>query len=92
MEQHIELYEKYIRDSFEEIEWWEDNMPAGAFKPTYGYRRIYPLLETIKYPREIEDIKDEFIVVFHGDYEIICKGNYDDFCITLNDMRNNQLE
>lgn len=92
MEQRIEVYEKYVKNSFDEIQWREDNMPAGAFKPTYGYRRIYPLLETIKYPREIEGNDEELIIVFHGDYEMIVRGNYDEFCIKLNDLRNNLNE
>lgn len=91
MEQHIELYEKYVKNSIEEIEYYEEDLGI-PLKLTYGYRRIYPLLETIKYPREIVDNNEEFIIVFHGDYEIICKGNYDEFCITLNDLRNNMNE
>jgi hypothetical protein len=96
MEQRIELYEKYVSNSDEEIDQYE--AMGLTLKPTYNYRRIYPLVSDICYIREIEDNKQETIVVFKSMIEhkeghsIIVLGNYDELCIKLNDLENSILE
>jgi hypothetical protein len=96
-EQRIELYEKYCKDSEETIEYYT-NLIGDNFVPTYGYRRINPLVSDILYPREIEHIKYETIIVFKSllegqeGHSIIVKGNYDDLCIQLNDMENSIID
>ena len=90
-EQRIELWEKYVSNSDEEIEQYE--ALGIPLKATYSYRRIYPFIKDI-YPREIEDNKDETIIVFKGliekqeGHSIIVMGNYDEICIQLDDMEN----
>lgn len=96
MSQRIELYEKYVSNSDEEIEQYESM--GIELKPTYRYRRINPLISDIAYPREIEGNKEETIIVFKGlvkgveGHSIIVLGGYDDICITLNDIENNKIE
>ncbi len=94
MELRIELYEKYCKDSEETVEFYTNILPEGKFIPTYGYRRIYPLISDILYIRAIEHIKDETIIVFKSliegqeGHSIIVLGNYDELCIQINDMEN----
>jgi hypothetical protein len=94
--ERVELYEKYCSNSDEEVEWSEKY--GIDLKPTYSYRRIYPLITDICYIREIESNKKEFIVVFKSMIEgkeghsIIVLGNYDELCIRLNDLENSTLE
>jgi len=90
--ERIELYEKYCSNSDEEIEWYESM--GMKLKPTYCYRRIYPLITDILYVREIENNKQEVIVVFKSlvegreGHSIIALGNYDELCIKLDDIEN----
>ena len=92
----IELYEKYCSNSDEEIEQYE--AMGLTLKPTYRYRRIYPFVSDILYPRAIEGNNQEVIVVFKSMIEgkeghsVIVLGNYDELCIRLNDLENSTLE
>jgi len=94
--ERIELLEKYCSNSETEIEWY-DSM-GMTLKPTFCYRRIYPLISDICYAREIEDNKEETIIVFKSlvegreGHSIIVLGNYDELCIKLNDLENSRLE
>lgn len=96
MDTRIELYEKYCSNSDEEIEQYEQM--GLTLKPTYSYRRIFPLLSDICYIREINGNKQELIVVFKSlvegreGHSIIVLGNYDELCIRLNDLENSTLE
>ena len=96
MEKRIELREKYVSNSDEEIE--ECDRLGLPIKLTYSYRRIYPLISDICYLRAIERNKKETIVVFKSlvegreGHSIIVLGNYDELCIKLNDIENSRLE
>ena len=92
----VELLEKYCANSDEEVALFETlGIPL---KPTYSYRRIFPLLSDICYIREINGNKQELIVVFKSlvegreGHSIIVLGNYDELCIRLNDLENSTLE
>lgn len=88
----IELLERYSTDKYSD-EWWEDNMPKGSIRnSSYSYRRTMPLVEMIERPIEIVGNKDEFIVRFWGGEDIVCKGDFDEFCILLNDIEENMFE
>jgi hypothetical protein len=91
-ELRIELYEKYCSNSDEEIDQYEQM--GMVLKPTYRYRRINPLISDILYIREVEDIKDETIIVFKSlvkgreGHSTIVLGSYDDIWIKINDLEN----
>jgi hypothetical protein len=95
MRARIELYEKYVTNSEDEIE--EYDRMGLELKLTFGYRRINVLLKDIFYPREIDGNNQESIIVFKGRWggegtSIIVKGSYDDICIQLNDIENSKIE
>ena len=82
--------------SDEEIDYYENQLGV-PLKLTYGYRRINTFVKDIAYIREIKDNKKECEVVFKGmngteGYSITVLSNYDDLCITLNDIENNRME
>lgn len=89
----IEIYEKYLAEGEYSADWWRENMPEGTEPPLqYCYRRTMPLLQEIDRPIEIVGNSDECIVRFWTGEEITIKANYDDFCIFLNDIENDEDE
>lgn len=57
----------------------------------WKYERINPLLSEIT-PQEIEGVEDHCMIKFKGGYKCIVKFNYDELCIRINDLENNEIE
>lgn len=85
----IEVYEKFLDVSDEELE-AVDRM--GMEPPqNWNYRRTYVPLYDIWRPAEIPGNKEELRLIFNTGDEMTIKGNYDTFCIQLNDKENSEM-
>lgn len=87
MPTRIELYEKYeIQDN--NCPDWES---MGVVSPKnqskrYGYRRTMVMVDFIERPIEIPGNGNEFIVRFMSGEDMVCLGDFDEFCIRLHDQ------
>lgn len=75
----IEFTERFL--SPEEKEYWE-NLKV---EPVYHYRKIYPCLATVEYPREIPGDPDHCEILFKDDYVLVVKGAYQDIALQIDD-------
>ena len=88
MEQIIEVYERYLTNSDEEIQLYEDiGLPLPA---DYDYRRLRIRIEDIMDVKQ--ETERESKIIFFGGYEIIVFGNADEIFIRINDLKNNEIE
>ena len=89
----IEVLEKYEMYSKDEPDW--DRMGVTSPKssePRYSYRRTYIDASYIERPIEIPGNKKEFVIMFWSGDEIVVKGDYDLFCLQLNDIEEGMFE
>lgn len=87
MPQRIELYEKYFIEHEDEPDWESMGVPSPRNQSNkYGYRRTMVMVDFIERPIEIPGSKKEFVVRFMSGEEMICFGDYDQFCIALHDI------
>ena len=84
----IELNEK-VKEELTDEEYNLQELGVPVHK-NYLYQRIFPLVSEIS-PVEIEDNEDECIIQFSGGYKTTVRYNYDELCIRLNDMENNEM-
>ena len=83
----IEVYEKYpLNGDVEERAEYYANLKIAMPEEEYGYRRTMPMVEMIDRPIEIVGNKNEFLLLFWSGEQMTVLGNYDDFCIELNDI------
>jgi hypothetical protein len=80
----IEFTERFI--SQEEKEYWENI----KVEPIYHYRKIYPCLSTVDYPREIPGDPDHCEVLFKDDYVLVVKGTYQDIALQIDDRESQE--
>lgn len=88
------MYEKYpVTTNGYDADWWLENMPKGTPPPDqqYGYRRTMILVDVIERPIEVVGSNDEFMIRFWSGEDMICCGNYDEFCVTLHDMEEEMM-
>jgi hypothetical protein len=81
----IEFYEKIEDISEEERELWERMGAVKKAGRSWEYRRIYPLLYTVDYPKEIPGNTKECLIQFTDLSQTIVKGSYEDVCILIDD-------
>jgi len=87
MPTRIELYEKYFIEHEDEPDWEGMGVVSPKNQPTkYGYRRTMVMVDFIERPIEIPGSDKEFMVRFMSGEEMICLGNYDQFCIAIHDI------
>lgn len=86
----VEVYEKYPIDGDISPDYWA-NLKIKPPPESYSYRRTMPLIDTIERPIEIPGSEDEFIIRFWTGEDMICKGDYDEFCILLNDIESDLI-
>lgn len=85
-ELRIEFTERYLDDlpTDEEIETAKNlklAIPEGKMK----YRRVYPRLEHIDYPRELTGVKTHCELLFMDGSTMVVKGAYDDICMKIDE-------
>ena len=84
----IEVYERYITNDEEEIEWYKS---MGIKLPIdYDYRRIKIPIEDIMDVRQITE-RDSRIYFFSG-WEMVVFGDADELFIRINDLKHNEME
>jgi hypothetical protein len=81
----IEFCEKIEDISEEERELWERMGDTKKIGRSWEYRRIYPLLYTVDYPKEIPGNTKECLIQFTDQSQIVVKGSYDDVCNKIDD-------
>ena len=86
----LELYEKYPIGGEVDMDYYQ-NLRIEPPEVKHGYRRTMPLIETIERPIEIPGNKKELIIRFWGGEDMTILGDYDSFCIQLNDIEENML-
>lgn len=88
----IEIREKYELNGKGE-DYWRNILPPGAEIPDseFGCRRTYILVEEIERPIDIPDNKNEFILRLWSGQELLVEGDYDTFCILLDDAEEKML-
>ena len=87
----IEVYEKYETYDQSEPDWDSMGVTRPRNQPQYSYRRTYLDAGIIDRPIEIPGNKREFVLrLFSGD-DIIVKGDYDQFCIQLDDIEEQMM-
>lgn len=87
----IEVYEKYETYDQSEPDWDRMGVTRPRSQPKYSYRRTYLDAGIIDRPIEIPGNKKEFVLrLFSGD-DIIVKGDYDQFCIQLDDIEERMM-
>lgn len=87
----IEVYEKYETYDQSEPDWEMMGIPRPKNQSQYSYRRTYLDAGIIDRPIEIPGNKREFVLrLFSGD-DIIVKGDYDQFCIQLDDIEEQMM-
>lgn len=91
--ERIELYEKYL-SNWEEVDDLQERKGFSrkeAMKAAeYKYRRTYPRICEIDRLIEIVGNKRECKVRFFNGSTITVRSNYDDLCIRINDMEDEQ--
>lgn len=91
--ERIELYEKYLSnwDDIEDLQERKGFSRKEAMKAAiFKYRRTYPKLKEIDRVIEIVGDKRECKVRFFNGYTITVRSNYDDLCIRINDLEDEQ--
>jgi len=85
MPKRIEVYEKYYKEG-DDPDWESMGIPTPKNQEyEYGYRRTMVMVDFIERPIEIPGNKKEFVLRFMNGEDMICKGDYDQFSITLHD-------
>lgn len=83
----IEVYEKHVVNPIDDDERERlINLRLKLPKEEYNYRRTMPMVEMIDRPIEILGNNKEFILLFWSGEQMTVLGNYDEFCIKLNDL------
>lgn len=83
----IEVYEKHVVNPIDDDERERlTNLRLKLPKEEYNYRRTMPMVEMIDRPIEILGNNKEFILLFWSGEQMTVLGNYDEFCIKLNDL------
>lgn len=86
----IEILERYVTNSQDEIDWYDQmNIPL---KLTYKYASFPIDVDNIKDVKPYKGSKIECIVYFEGGGNTICYGNADELFIKINDLKNNEME
>lgn len=82
----IEVYEKYEFYDRDEPDWETMGVARPKNPPQYSYRRTYLDAFQIERPIEIPGVKNEFVLRLISGEDMICLGDFDQFCITLHDI------
>ena len=89
--QRIELMERYVanRSYLEELK--EQGVKNLHDYTEHKYRRTNPRLVEIERIVEVPENANVCKVLFYSGEMLTVKGSFDDLCIQLNDMENNEM-
>lgn len=83
----IEVYERYVAN-IEEVEELENLGVPIKNQAQYRYRRTNPRMEDIDRIIEIEGNDQECVLLFYSGEAMLVKANFEELCITFNDLEN----
>lgn len=87
----IEVYEKYETYDQSEPDWDSMGVTRPRNQPQYSYRRTYLDAGLIERPIEIPGNKREFVLRLFSGEDIVVKGDYNQFCIQLDDIEEQMM-
>lgn len=87
----IEVYEKYEFYDRDEPDWEQMGVARPKNPPQYSYRRTYLDAFQIERPIEIPGVKNEFVLRLISGEDMVIKGDYDQFCIQLDDIEEQMI-
>ena len=87
----IEVYEKYEPYDQSEPDWDSMGVTRPRNQPQYSYRRTYLDAGLIDRPIEIPGNKREFVLRLFSGEDMVVKGDYNQFCIQLDDIEQQMM-
>ena len=87
----IEVYEKYETYDQSEPDWDSMGVTRPRNQPQYSYRRTYLDAGLIERPIEIPGNKREFVLRLFSGEDMVVKGDYNQFCIQLDDIEEQMM-
>jgi len=86
MDATIEIYQRYITNSQEEIAWYDQmGLPLPV---SYNYKLLKFDATEISDVRKYKGSNYECIVYFNDGFKIVAKANADEIFIQINDIKN----